>query len=151
MLQKKGKPVINFHFADTKSSLPPRKKLKAFLIELFVSEETPLNQLDYVFCSDPYLRNINISYLNHDYNTDIITFPLSKKGEAVQGEVYISIDTVTDNASRFETSFNNELLRVIFHGALHLCGYKDKSSKDQKLMTKMEDLYLEKWSSFIPE
>lgn len=147
MLQKKGKPVINFHFADTKSSLPPRRKLKAFLIDLFVSEETPLNQLDYVFCSDPYLRNINITFLDHDYNTDIITFPLSGKGEPVQGEVYISIDTVKDNASRFNTSFNNELLRVIFHGALHLCGYKDKSSKDQKLMTQMEDLYLSKWSS----
>lgn len=146
MIQKKGKPVINFHFADTKSSLPPRRKLKAFLIDLFVSEETPLNQLDYVFCSDPYLRNINITYLDHDYSTDIITFPLSEKGEPVQGEVYISIDTVKDNASRFNTTFNNELLRVIFHGALHLCGYKDKSSKDQKLMTKMEDLYLSKWS-----
>jgi rRNA maturation RNase YbeY len=150
MLQKKGKPIINFHFADIKSGLPPRMKLKAFLIDLFISEETPLNQLDYVFCSDPYLRNINITYLNHDYNTDIITFPFSQEGEPVQGEVYISIDTVKDNASRFKTSFNNELLRVIFHGALHLCGYKDKSSKDQKLMTKMEDLYLNKWITLYP-
>lgn len=147
MLQKKGKPVIKFHFADTKSSLPPRNILKAFLINLFTSEKTALSQLDYIFCSDPYLRNINITYLNHDYNTDIITFPLSEKGEPVQGEIYISIDTVKDNASRFETSFRKELLRVIFHGALHLCGYKDKTSKDQKIMTQMEDLYLAKWES----
>ena len=147
MLQKKGKPVIKFHFADTKSSLPPRNTLKAFLIDLFISEKTALSQLDYIFCSDPYLRNINITYLNHDYNTDIITFPLSEKGEPVQGEIYISIDTVKDNASRFETSFRKELLRVIFHGALHLCGHKDKTSKDQKIMTQMEDLYLAKWES----
>lgn len=149
MLQKKGKPVVNFHFADLKSVLPPRKKLKEFLIQLFVSEKTPLSQLDYIFCSDPYLRNINVAYLNHDYNTDIITFPLSEEGESIQGEIYISIDTVKDNAERFKTSFENELLRVIFHGALHLCGYKDKSSSDQKLMTKMEDLYLLKWKERI--
>jgi probable rRNA maturation factor len=146
MLKKKGKPTINFLFADIKSSLPPRRKLKAFLVDIFNLEKIPLNQLDYVFCSDPYLRNININYLNHDYNTDIITFPLSEEGAPVYGEIYISIDTVKDNASRFKTSFNNELLRVIFHGALHLCGYKDKSSKDQQLMTQMEDLYLSKWS-----
>ncbi len=150
MLKKKGKPIINFHFADTKSSLPPRNKLKAFLVDLFASEKIPLCQLDYIFCSDPYLRNINITFLNHDYNTDIITFPLSEKSEPVQGEIYISIDTVKDNASRFKTSFNDELLRVIFHGALHLCGYKDKTSKDQKIMTQMEDLYLSKWNQTLP-
>jgi probable rRNA maturation factor len=149
MLQKKGKPVVHFHFADTKASLPPRKKLKGFLIELFKSERTSLQQLDYIFCSDPYLRNINVTYLKHDYNTDIITFPLTEKGEPVHGEIYISIDTVKDNALRFNTSFNKELLRVIFHGALHLCNYKDKSSKDQKLMTQMEELYLAKWDLFI--
>lgn len=145
MLQKKGKPVVNFHFADASSKLPPRKKLKDFLISLFVIEKIPLAQLDYIFCSDPYLRSINVSYLNHDYNTDIITFPLSNIGDPVQGEIYISIETVKDNALRFKTTFENELLRVIFHGALHLCGYKDKSPKEQKLMTNMENLYLEKW------
>ncbi|MGZ5245765.1 MAG: rRNA maturation RNase YbeY [Flavitalea sp.] len=147
MLKKKGKPTVNFHFSDAKCILPPRKKLKEYLVALFEEESTPLEQLDYIFCSDPYLRDINVKYLNHDYNTDIITFPLSAENESIQGEIYISIDTVKDNAVRFKTTFENELLRVIFHGALHLCGYLDKSPTDQKIMSEMEDKYLQQWYS----
>lgn len=145
MLQKKGKPTVNFHFVEIKTTLPPRRILKEFLVELFATENIPLSQLNYIFCNDPYLRDINVRFLNHDYNTDIITFPLSANGDPVMGEIYISIDTVRDNALRFKTSFQEELLRVIFHGALHLCGFKDKTDKEQQLMSQKEDFYLEKW------
>ena len=101
-----------------------------------------LDALRYIFCSDKYLLEINRQYLNHDYYTDIITFNLSNHPEAVQGEIYISIDRVKDNARQFNASFTQELHRVIFHGALHLCGYKDKTAKEEKLMREKEDQYL---------
>ena len=146
-MSSKGKPKVNFHFADTRTKLPNRTILKSFLIDLFQSEGVELASLDYIFCSDPYLRQINIQYLQHDYNTDIITFPLSEDGQPVIGEIYISLDTVKDNAETYKVPQETELLRVIFHGALHLCGYGDKTKKEQTIMTGKEDQYLEKWNS----
>jgi probable rRNA maturation factor len=149
-MSSKGSPKVNFHFADARIKLPNRTLLKTFLIDLFKSEGVALESLDYIFCSDPYLRQINIQFLQHDYNTDIITFPLSEEGNPVIGEVYISLDTVKDNAETFMVSTQTELLRVIFHGALHLCGYGDKTKKEKTIMTNKEDEYLHKWSSSVP-
>lgn len=102
-----------------------------------------MGNLSYVFCSDDYLLDINRSFLQHDYYTDIITFDLTEPGsKKIDAEIYISVDTIRDNAQRFDTSITKELHRVIFHGVLHLCGYKDKTSKDQELMTRKEDHYL---------
>jgi rRNA maturation RNase YbeY len=115
--------------------------------DLFKKEKTKLEQLRYIFCSDEYLLQINKEHLNHNYYTDIITFDLSEKGTGTIGEIYISIDRVRDNAQNYEVPFKHELLRVIFHGALHLCGYKDKSNKDQQLMRKAEDKYLKYYLS----
>ena len=106
--------------------------------------------LQYVFCSDKYLLNINKQYLNHDYYTDIISFDLSEiKGQLV-GDVYISVDRVKENAKTMKNTQVNELLRVIFHGALHFCGYKDKKSADAKLMRSMEEKWLKAYLKSVP-
>ena len=133
---------VSFNYADIKPiNLTGKQKVKQFIELLFKKEKKPLNQLDYIFCSDPYLLEINKSFLQHDYFTDIITFDLSEGKETI-GEIYISVDTVKDNAKDHTVTFQNELLRVIFHGALHLCGYGDKKKSEITIMRQKEDYYL---------
>ncbi|MBS1663340.1 MAG: rRNA maturation RNase YbeY [Bacteroidetes bacterium] len=134
-------PIVRFHFL-TDVPLRERARLKDFLPELFKKEKKQFNELQYIFCSDDYLLKINKQYLNHDYYTDIITFDLSEPGQPINAEIYISVDRVRDNARSFGTSLKKELHRVIFHGALHLCGYRDKTSQEEKIMRKMEEQYL---------
>lgn len=141
-------PVIKFHFTAKPFSLRTRKDLKSFLAYIFTCEKKPLQSLDYIFCSDDYLLNINRKFLQHDYYTDIITFNLEPKALAVIGEIYISQDRIKENAEAFATSFTRELHRVIFHGALHLCGYMDLSKKQQLYMRHKEDFYLKQY--FVP-
>jgi len=133
---------IGFFFPEQKITLKERAKLKLFIAELFKKEGFDLGCLTYVFCSDEYLLNLNREFLQHDYYTDIISFDLSESKKYKDGEIYISIDRVKDNAQNLKSSFNNELHRVIFHGALHLCGYKDKSKNDINEMRAAEDKYL---------
>lgn len=135
-------PLIQFFFLKEVGSLRNRKHLKEFIPGIFRREKTKLRQLNYIFCSDEYLLDINREYLSHDYYTDIITFDLSTTGTGITGEIYISIDRVKENAKQAGTSIREELHRVIFHGALHLCGYKDKLKADKHLMTQMENKYL---------
>jgi probable rRNA maturation factor len=136
-------PTISFNYLNTKSSVFQNKtKLKQQLIALFKSEKTQLNSLTYIFCTDEYLLGINQQFLNHNEYTDIITFNLANKKQPVEGEIYISIDRVKENAKTHATTFKQELHRVVFHGALHLCGYKDKSKADFAAMRKAEDKYL---------
>jgi probable rRNA maturation factor len=132
---------IQFHILQP-VSLKERARLKLFIIDLFRREKKPLAELSFIFCSDQYLLEINRQFLQHDFYTDIITFPLSDPGQPISGEIYISVDRVRENAAAFGSSLKKELHRVIFHGALHLCGYKDKSPRDEKLMRKMENHYL---------
>jgi len=134
-------PTIRFHFLS-EIPLRDRARLKSFLLSLFKKEKKQLTELQYIFCTDDYLLEINRQYLKHNYYTDIITFDLSEQGQPINAEIYISVDRVRDNARSFGNTLKNELHRVIFHGALHLCGYKDKSQQDEKLMRKMEDQYL---------
>jgi rRNA maturation RNase YbeY len=94
-----------------------------------------------MFCSDGYLLEINLKYLKHNTYTDIITFNLSDS-LTIEGEVYVSIDRVEENALRFKNSFETELLRVVIHGALHLCGYKDKTKTEKSMMRQKEDEYI---------
>jgi probable rRNA maturation factor len=108
-----------------------------------------IEMLQYIFCSDKYLLGINKSYLQHDYYTDIISFDLSETKGKLIGEVYISIDRVKDNAKTHKTSFKEELLRVIFHGALHFCGYKDKKPAEIKKMHAQEDKWLKSYLNSI--
>jgi probable rRNA maturation factor len=137
---------VTFHFLQS-IQLTNRRALKAFIPTIFKREKVPFRSLTYIFCSDDYLLNINRQYLNHDYYTDIITFDLSEGEKGTVGEIYISIDRVKDNARQFKTSLSEELHRVIFHGALHLCGYKDKTAREEKLMRDKEAEYLVRWKT----
>lgn len=138
-------PLIQFFNNDRIPPLKDRKKLKLFLKELFIAEKRELHNLTYIFCSDKYLLEINKQFLKHDFYTDVITFDLSQPKDEITGEIYISVDRVKENAQTLGVSINNELHRVIFHGALHLCGYKDKRSREIKMMKEKEDLYLSKY------
>ncbi|MEX0636026.1 MAG: rRNA maturation RNase YbeY [Ferruginibacter sp.] len=135
---------MEIHFSFQKAiRLPNRIALKKFIQKLFDQEKIEVQTINYIFCSDEYLLRLNIEHLNHNYFTDIITFDLSASKKAPKiGEVYISVDTVCQNAQRFFTTNQNELHRVIFHGALHLCGYKDKTPKEKILMKNKEEKYL---------
>jgi probable rRNA maturation factor len=138
---------IRFFYQDVTITLAERSRLKKFVQTLLKKEGRTLDSLNYIFCSDPALLAINRQYLAHDYFTDIISFELSAKSEPVQGEIYISADRVRDNAEAQGVSFKSELHRVIFHGALHLCGYKDKTPKEEAKMRAKEDQYLELYFS----
>ena len=126
--------------------LKNRKRLKLFLFDLFQNEGKCLEGLNIIFCSDEDLLAINQQYLKHNFFTDIITFDLSESNAlSITAELYISIERVRDNSGTLKTRFSNELHRVIFHGALHLCGLKDKNSKEKKIMRLKEDDYLRQY------
>ena len=143
MRDKLTVPIVQFHFLHKAQNLTQRNRLKAFLVTLFKKEKTLLSSLNYIFCSDKYLLDINNQFLQHNYYTDIITFNLATGSAGVEGEVYISLDRVRENATVLNEYFNRELHRVIFHGALHLCGYGDKSAEEIKLMRQKEEVYLD--------
>ena len=134
--------AISFRSADRRLHLPGKTSLKAFIQSLFKKEKKKLASLTYVFCSDEYLLQINRDFLQHDFYTDIITFGLAEPGYPIEAEVYISLDRVRDNAKIHGTTYTEEILRVIFHGALHLCGYRDKKKREITLMREKEDHYL---------
>jgi rRNA maturation RNase YbeY len=134
--------TISFNKADANATLANRVALKSFIEKRVKKEGYIIDSLTYVFCSDKYLLKINKDFLSHDYYTDIISFDLSEVPGQLIGEVYISVDRVKDNANTHRTSLKEELHRVIFHGALHFCGYKDKKPTDAKKMRQMEDAWL---------
>lgn len=138
---------IQFFYENVSFHFDKRSAVKEFIRKLFKREHTRLNTLNFIFCSDEALLEINRTYLQHDYYTDIITFGLQDPGSAVVGEIYISIDRVRDNAKTQGVSFKQELHRVLFHGALHLCGYKDKLPKDELIMRNKENEYLYRYFS----
>lgn len=123
------------------------KAYSNWVSSVILSEDKQEGELNYIFCSDDYLLNINIQYLNHDTLTDIISFDYSV-GNLLQGDIFISIDRVNENAKDFNVSFDEELKRVMIHGILHYCGYKDKTPKDEALMRYKEE---EKISMFHVE
>ncbi len=133
---------ISFSQADSKVTLANRVALKSFIEKRVKKEGYSIETLTYVFCSDKYLLKMNKDFLSHNYYTDIISFDLSETPGNLIGEVYISVDRVKDNAKTHGTSLKEELHRVIFHGALHFCGYKDKKPADTIKMRQMEDLWL---------
>src|SRR5262249_25182625 len=141
MVQKTSS-IIHFFFQDPSTQLRNRQNLKAFILLLLKKEKREIETLNYVFCTDQYLLQLNRKYLNHDFYTDTVSFELSKKGEPINGEIYISLDRVRENAKNLGVSFKSEIHRVMFHGLLHLCGYEDKNEKQRKLMRSKEDLYL---------
>lgn len=134
-------PVLFFN-ADVKFNLPLRLAFKKFIAESFESVTGKKLSVSYIFCSDEYLLRINKNFLKHDYYTDIITFPLAETDKKVEAEIYISIDRISDNAQKHKVAFEQEIQRVIFHGALHLAGYKDNTTTQKKLMRLMEDEWI---------
>ena len=134
-------PLIQFHL-NYPFSLKNRRLLKKHILQLFEHEQKELESLSYIFCSDEQLHKLNHQFLQHDTYTDILTFPLSVSPFPIIGEVYISIERIRDNASHLDLPFLHELIRVMFHGCLHLCGYKDKTSRQKAAMTLKEDFYL---------
>jgi rRNA maturation RNase YbeY len=134
--------LVFFHIADLNYRLQKKTALKQLLEDLFRKEGKRLEGLSIVFCSDDYLLSMNRQFLQHDYYTDILTFDVSEPGGPVSGELYISVDRVRDNAHGLGVSAVEEMRRVIIHGSLHLCGYKDKLKKQQLLMRQKEERYL---------
>lgn len=137
---------ISFFELDTKARLKNKNHLKVFLKNLvhrhlFIKRA----DLNYIFCTDDYLLEKNKQFLNHNTLTDIITFDLSENDSNLVGEIYISIDRIKENAEKFSVAYQTELHRVIFHGALHLCGFKDKKKEDKALMTEMENQCLQQY------
>ncbi|HRO44487.1 rRNA maturation RNase YbeY [Agriterribacter sp.] len=135
-------PVINFYFPYRQFALKSRKDLKIFIRNIFKAEKKKMVSLQCIFCSDAYLLAINRQYLQHDYYTDIITFNLGTENN-IEGEIYISIERVKENARLMHTSFKEEIHRVIFHGILHLCGHKDKLKSEKEDMRRKEDRLLQ--------
>ncbi|RIY38050.1 rRNA maturation RNase YbeY [Capnocytophaga canis] len=130
--------MISF-FSETKFKLPYKKNdLKSWVKMICNTENHKIGDINYIFCNDEQLHKINVEYLNHDTLTDIITFDYTEDFQ-IAGDIYISVERVRDNANDFEVSFKEELLRVMAHGILHLCGYKDKSESESQQMRQKEE------------
>lgn len=134
--------MIRFFKEDTSFELPEKHKVKTWLKSIVIQEGKQIGELSYIFCSDEYLLQVNREYLDHDYYTDIITFDNAEEEEQIEGDIFVSIDRVRDNASMLQVPFEIELRRVLAHGVLHLCGYKDKSSDEEQLMRAKENFYI---------
>lgn len=118
--------------------LKDKNKIRLWLEECAYQEQKSIEQIMYIFCSDEYLLHINQTYLNHNTYTDIITFDYAEDNN-LNGEIYISAERVKENAKKYKVSFKEELLRVIAHGFLHLCGYKDKTKREKEIMREKEN------------
>ena len=129
--------MIEF-YSETDFKIENPKSLSHWISETILQENHQPGDLIYVFCDDAYLHKLNVQFLNHDTLTDIISFDNSL-GKQIHGEIYISIERVKENASTYRVAFLEELHRVIIHGVLHFCGYKDKSKQEQDTMTRMEN------------
>lgn len=154
--------AITFHHADVKFTLKDKTALKKFIAQQIISSDKRPGTLTFVFCSDEYLLNINRQFLHHDYYTDIITFPMSEGESMLSGEIYISIDRVRENAAKYgikkagknqpkeseSDMYLAEIQRVVFHGVLHLLGYKDKTKIQKEQMRKIEDLWIKHFKKF---
>jgi len=134
--------TIHFFYEDVDFHLTTIRKTKAWLKDVIKAENKKLGELNYIFCSDGFLANVNLQYLKHNTHTDIITFDTSESVHFIEGEIFISIDRVRENALKFKAAFEQELHRVMVHGVLHLVGYSDKTSQQKKIMRKKEDAYL---------
>lgn len=129
--------TINF-YSENNFELGDQIKYARWIESVILSEEKELEEISYIFCDDEYLHEINLKYLDHDTYTDIISFD-NCIGNILQGDIFISTERVEENAREFNVGFEEELRRVMVHGVLHFCGYKDKSESDSHLMRRKED------------
>ena len=137
---------IHFFSEETDYILPDETVWTNWLVIVAKSENKEIDLINYIFCSDEHLHQINIQYLNHDTLTDIITFPYSESEEKIEGDIFISIDRVRENATTYGVSLDDELKRIMAHGVLHMCGYKDKKDNEKEIMRKKEDEAISLWS-----
>ena len=133
--------MISFNY-ENDFKLNDEMRLSKWIISVIETEGFKYDEINYIFCEDDYLHKINLEFLNHDTLTDIISFDYSV-GKILQGDIYISTQRVQDNATDFNETFEDELHRVIVHGVLHYCGYKDKTEADAAVMRSKENYYLE--------
>ncbi len=140
-------------FITAPMRLENRRKLKIFINRFLLENANYLSgEINYIFCNDKDLLQINQDFLHHDFYTDIVTFDLSApESNMLHSEIYISVDRVKDNARVNLRPFKEELHRVIFHGILHLCGYKDKTKREEALMRSMEDKCLNEYFNFVSQ
>ena len=132
--------MIQFFSEDIDFELSNSEHLTEWIAQVVFKENCKLGALTYIFCSDEYLHQLNVDHLNHDTLTDIITFPYHESADApIESDIFISIDRVRENATLFKVPFENELNRVLIHGALHLCGYKDKTKEEEQEMRRKEN------------
>jgi probable rRNA maturation factor len=136
--------MIYYNNIDNKYIIKEKRKINSWIKLCIAEEGKKINTISFNLCSDEYILQLNNEALQHDYYTDIITFELNEKNEPIEGDIYISIDRVKDNAKTLNIQFITELQRVLIHGVLHLCGYKDKSTKEEKQMREKENYYLNK-------
>lgn len=139
-----GQIPINFFAEDISFNLKRKGFVRTWIRDTIIAENHRLKLLNFIFCSDAYLLNINQQYLNHDTYTDIITFDNSDTKQEIIGDVFISLDRIRENAKELDVNETDELHRVMIHGTLHLLGYPDKGKSAKALMTEKEDLYLSK-------
>lgn len=137
--------MINFFNEDINYTLRDKAAVRKWISDAIRKEGFSLQEINYIYCSDAHLKKMNVHYLHHRTYTDIITFDLSEIKKEIAGEIYISIERVRENAALYKVPFGHELRRVMIHGVLHLCGYKDKSPADIKNMRAKEDFYLANW------
>jgi len=130
--------AIFFHTLDVDPRLQHKNALKRWISDCISGENKKPGDINVIFCSDEHLLEMNRTHLNHDYYTDIITFDFSQEN-AVSGDLYISLDRVKDNANKNASSLQNETYRVIIHGVMHLCGYKDKQKNEILIMRQQEE------------
>ena len=136
--------MISFNY-ETDFELPNEAQLSDWISTTISDENCKEGEINYIFCDDEYLHKLNVEFLNHDTLTDIISFDYSA-GKELHGDIYISIERVADNAKDFNSEFIDELHRVMIHGILHYCGYKDKTDADEIVMQNKENEYLAKLS-----
>jgi len=129
--------IINF-YSENDFEFQEEKSFDTWIRKVISSEEKQLGEINYIFCDDHYLYKINLKFLDHDTYTDIISFDNSERDE-LNGDIFISIDRVTENAKEYNVDFSDELKRVMIHGILHLCGYGDKTESEAALMRQKED------------
>lgn len=137
--------MIRFFTEDTGYKLPQKTVCRQWLKTQASLEGVTIGELNYIFCSDEYLLTVNKTYLDHDYYTDIITFDNSETEGCIEGDIFISVDRVEDNGRTHKTPFEQEMLRVLAHGLLHLCGYGDKTDADIVTMRAKEADWLRAW------
>lgn len=134
--------MINYFFEEI-SPIVIDDQISVWLENIILEEGKKLGKIQYIFCDDEYLLQVNKEHLQHDYYTDVITFDYVK-GKKISGDIFVSLQRIEDNATSLSTNKDEELRRVLAHGVLHLCGYKDKSDSEQLLMTEKENFYLSK-------